>query len=165
MGLADDGGSRFAAYVEGLASVIGHKDREGPLRDYCTGLMMPCERKSVEPLAAVTAPARVAAQQPDEGHARPLSECQSFKFTLRHADERLNDLRTAEAASLPANTHAELRRDIARLRVVRDQIKEIEQQRLQRIEQAAPSEKGPIDDSLACTRYWHRRRDSGHARQ
>ena len=66
----------------------------------------------------------------------------SFKFTLRHADERLNDVRTAEAASLPANTHAELRRDLARLRVVRDQIKEIEQQRLQRIEQAAPSQKG-----------------------
>ena len=43
MGLADDGGSRFAAYVEGLANVIGHKDREGPLRDYCLGLMMPCE--------------------------------------------------------------------------------------------------------------------------
>jgi SRSO17 transposase len=64
MGLqgADDGGSRFGAYVEGLVSVIGHKDREGPLRDYCMGLMMPCERKSVEPLAAVTAPARVAAQ-------------------------------------------------------------------------------------------------------
>lgn len=67
----------------------------------------------------------------------------SFKVTLRHADERLNDLRTAEAASLPANTHAELRRDMARLRVVGDQIKEIEQQRLHRIEQAAPSEKGP----------------------
>jgi SRSO17 transposase len=32
------------------------------LRDYCLGLMMPCERKSVEPLAAVTAPARAAAQ-------------------------------------------------------------------------------------------------------
>jgi SRSO17 transposase len=63
MGLADDGGSRFSAYdVDGLASVIGHKDREGPLRDYCLGLMLPCERKSVEPLAAVTAPARVAAQ-------------------------------------------------------------------------------------------------------
>jgi transposase len=66
----------------------------------------------------------------------------SFKCTLRHADERLNDLRTAEAASLPANTHAELRRDIARLRVVGNQIAEIEQQRLQRIEQAAPAEKG-----------------------
>jgi SRSO17 transposase len=54
--------SRFAAYVEGLASVIGHKDRERPLRDYCAGLMLSCERKSVEPIAAVTAPARVAAQ-------------------------------------------------------------------------------------------------------
>ena len=53
---------RFAAYVEGLASVIGHKDRVGPLRDYCTGLMLPCERKSVEPMAAVTGPARTAAQ-------------------------------------------------------------------------------------------------------
>ena len=62
MDLADDGGSRFEAYVEGLVSVIGHRDREGPLRDYCMGLMMPCERKSVEPIAAVTAPARVAAQ-------------------------------------------------------------------------------------------------------
>ena len=62
MGLSDGGGSQFEAYVEGLASVIGHKDREGPLRDYCLGLMMPCERKSVEPMAAVTAPGRVAAQ-------------------------------------------------------------------------------------------------------
>ena len=54
--------SRFDAYVEGLVSVIGHADRARPLRDYCMGLMMPCERKSVEPMAAVTAPARVAAQ-------------------------------------------------------------------------------------------------------
>jgi SRSO17 transposase len=54
--------SRFAAYVEGLTSVIGHADRAKPLRDYCTGLMMPCERKSVEPMAAITAPERTAAQ-------------------------------------------------------------------------------------------------------
>jgi SRSO17 transposase len=54
--------ARFAAYVEGLASVIGHADRMGPLRDYCTGLMLPGERKSVEPMAAKTAPARTAAQ-------------------------------------------------------------------------------------------------------
>src|ERR1700690_446005 len=54
--------SRFAAYVEGLVSVIGHADRARPLRDYCMGLMMPCERKSVEPMAAMTAPARGAAQ-------------------------------------------------------------------------------------------------------
>src|SRR5712692_9157537 len=53
---------RFAAYVEGLVSVIGHADRAKPLRDYCLGLVMPCERKSVEPMAAITAPERTAAQ-------------------------------------------------------------------------------------------------------
>ena len=53
---------RFAAYVDGLASEIGHADRVGPLRDYCTGLILPGERKSVEPMAARTAPARVPAQ-------------------------------------------------------------------------------------------------------
>lgn len=54
--------SRFSAYVEGLVGVIGHADRARPLRDYCVGLMMPCDRKSVEPMAAVTAPGRTAAQ-------------------------------------------------------------------------------------------------------
>src|SRR5271156_1235867 len=60
--IAADSASRFNAYVEGLVSVIGHADRARPLRDYCVGLMMPCERKSVEPMAAVTAPERTAAQ-------------------------------------------------------------------------------------------------------
>src|SRR5258705_8048279 len=64
MGLprSNDGEARFSAYVEGLTSVIGHADRAKPLRDYCTGLLMPCERKSVEPMAAITAPDRTAAQ-------------------------------------------------------------------------------------------------------
>jgi SRSO17 transposase len=62
LGAAGDSESRFSGYVEGLASVLGHVDREGPLRDYCVGLVMPGERKSVEPMAAVTAPGRVAAQ-------------------------------------------------------------------------------------------------------
>ena len=62
LGFATGSESRFSAYVEGLVSVIGHADRAGPLRDYCLGLMMPCERKSVEPMAAVTAPGRTAAQ-------------------------------------------------------------------------------------------------------
>src|SRR3954465_3430509 len=53
---------RFADYVAALVGVIGHADRATPLRDYCTGLLMPAERKSVEPMAAVTAPARAAAQ-------------------------------------------------------------------------------------------------------
>jgi SRSO17 transposase len=54
--------SRFLRYVDGLVRVIGHADRAGPLRDYCMGLVMPGERKSVEPMAAITAPERTAAQ-------------------------------------------------------------------------------------------------------
>jgi SRSO17 transposase len=59
-----DGGSeaRFAAYVEQLGRVLGHADRREPLHDYCLGLVMPIERKSVEPMAALTAPAQVAAK-------------------------------------------------------------------------------------------------------
>jgi SRSO17 transposase len=53
---------RFASYVEELASAMGQADRARPLRDYCTGLILPGERKSVEPMAARTDPARVSAQ-------------------------------------------------------------------------------------------------------
>src|ERR1700716_1854395 len=60
---SDGSESRFSAFVEGLVSVIGHADRARPLFDYCIGLIMPGERKSVEPMAAVTAPDRPAAQQ------------------------------------------------------------------------------------------------------
>ena len=63
----DDGSSegseaRFAGYVEALGVVLGHADRQQPMHDYCLGLLMPIERKSVEPMAAVTAPAQVAAK-------------------------------------------------------------------------------------------------------
>jgi SRSO17 transposase len=54
--------SRFALFVESLSEVMCHRDRTGPLRDYCAGLLAGCERKSVEPLAAITAPGRVSAQ-------------------------------------------------------------------------------------------------------
>ncbi|HEY2683931.1 MAG TPA: IS701 family transposase [Steroidobacteraceae bacterium] len=61
----DQGGTsetRFAEYVTGLGSVIGHAERTRPLRDYCMGLILPGERKSVEPMAARTAPTRTSAQ-------------------------------------------------------------------------------------------------------
>jgi len=66
-----------------------------------------------------------------------------FKPTLRKADEKLSELRTAEGTLLPENTRAELRRDMTRLRIVREQLKEIEQQRLRKLEAAAPAKKGP----------------------
>jgi SRSO17 transposase len=50
---------RFAAYIEGLANAAGHADRHAPLKNYCTGLLLPGERKSVEPMAARLAPDNV----------------------------------------------------------------------------------------------------------
>jgi transposase len=64
-----------------------------------------------------------------------------FKPTLRKSSERLEALRTPEGSPLPPNTLAELRRDMARLRVVREQIKEIEEGRLRALE-AAPRTQG-----------------------
>jgi len=64
----------------------------------------------------------------------------NFKPTLRKAPERLATLATPEAVPLPPNTLLELRRDMARLRFVMDQIKEVEEARAQRLEQA-PQEK------------------------
>ena len=64
MDLRDETGTeaRFRAYAADLASVLGHADRVRPFEDYCVGLLSAEGRKSVEPLAAVTAPERTAAQ-------------------------------------------------------------------------------------------------------
>jgi transposase len=65
----------------------------------------------------------------------------NFKATLRKAPERLAALCTPEGVQLPPNTLAELRRDMARLRFITDQIKEIEDARVRLLKQA--TEKGP----------------------
>jgi SRSO17 transposase len=50
---------RLTAYLDKLAQVTGHLDRSGPLKNYCQGLLLPGERKSVEPMAARLAPENV----------------------------------------------------------------------------------------------------------
>jgi SRSO17 transposase len=45
--------------MDGLAKVVGHADRATPLKTYCRGLLLPGERKSVEPMAARLAPDNV----------------------------------------------------------------------------------------------------------
>ena len=50
---------RFAAYMNGLAQAAGHTDREEPIKAYCKGLLLPGERKSIEPMAARLAPDNV----------------------------------------------------------------------------------------------------------
>src|SRR3954451_23955287 len=57
----------FDAYLDALAPAMQHRSREQPLRDYCTGLLLPDGRKSVEPMAARLAPA--TARTP---HKNPL---------------------------------------------------------------------------------------------
>ncbi len=59
---SDASTERFSAYLDGLASVIGHAARVGPMRDYCTGLLLTGKRKSVEPIAAATRPEVASAQ-------------------------------------------------------------------------------------------------------
>src|SRR6187455_1048710 len=59
--VSSDAGSevRFQAYISALSEVIGHADRIDPLRRYCTGLLLPGERKSIEPMAARLDPRHV----------------------------------------------------------------------------------------------------------
>ncbi len=52
---------RFAVYLEALSGVLSHVDRIAPLKVYCMGLLLPGARKSIEPMAARIAPARVQA--------------------------------------------------------------------------------------------------------
>src|ERR1700726_5250 len=73
----------------------------------------------------------------------------NFKPTLRKAPERLRALRTPEGGPLPPNSFAELRRDMARLRFVMDQIREIEETRLQMLEHSPNEGSHPMVRLLA----------------
>ena len=59
---------RFESYVERLSAVVGHADRRKPLRQYLTGLLLPGERKSVEPMAAKIDPAHVPVRHQSMHH-------------------------------------------------------------------------------------------------
>jgi SRSO17 transposase len=59
---------RFTAYVDRLAAMLGHRDRHEPLRAYVTGLCLPGERKSVEPMAARVDPRHVRARHQSMHH-------------------------------------------------------------------------------------------------
>jgi SRSO17 transposase len=60
--------SRFAEYIEQLTEAVGHVDRHGPLAAYCTGLLLPGDRKSVEPMAARLAPDAIGAKHQSLHH-------------------------------------------------------------------------------------------------
>jgi len=58
-----------------------------------------------------------------------------FRLALAQASKQLQTLRTPEGLAIPANTLAEIRRDIARFLFVKQQIKEVERMRVKRLEQ------------------------------
>ncbi len=66
-----------------------------------------------------------------------------FNPRLRKAAQKLETRRTVEGTPLPENVHAELRRDLQRLRLVHDQISTIESERLRRLAQAPAAATGP----------------------
>lgn len=66
-----------------------------------------------------------------------------MSIKLKRAAERLDGLRTPEGEPIPPNMRAELRRDMERRRLVSNQIRRIEEARLQRIEQAPSDDRTP----------------------
>lgn len=66
--------AEFERYIEKLCEALGHRDRHGGFADYSRGLMLPIERKSVEPLAAHTDPLHVSSQHQSLHHLVAMSE-------------------------------------------------------------------------------------------
>ena len=68
------GEARFAAYLEAIAAVLGDVRRAASARAYCTGLLLPGERKSIEPMAARMEPGRVQAKHQSLHHVVAKAE-------------------------------------------------------------------------------------------
>src|SRR5712691_222264 len=75
--------SRFRGYIDELSGAVEHPLRKRQLEDYCVGLMGPSERKSVEPIAAVTAPDRTSAQHQSLLHFVGQSEWSDAKVLAK----------------------------------------------------------------------------------
>lgn len=79
---------RFEAYLKKLSVAVGHADRREPLRAYLTGLLLPGERKSVEPMAAKLDPLRVRARHQSLHHfvaTAPWSEVELLRVARDYA--------------------------------------------------------------------------------
>lgn len=69
------GEARFAAYLDGIVTVLGHASRVAPARACCTGLLLPGERKGVEPMAARVEPGRAQAAHQSMRHVAAKCQC------------------------------------------------------------------------------------------
>lgn len=68
MGMDTEHGKRFEAYIDRMAEAVGHADRREPMRAYCEGLVLPGDRKSIEPMAARVDPLHVRSRHQSMHH-------------------------------------------------------------------------------------------------
>ena len=74
---------RFERYMEHLAEGLGHADRSAGLKGYCTGLILPGARKSVEPMAARVDPGHASARHQSLHHFVAKSEWSDAEMLRR----------------------------------------------------------------------------------
>ena len=74
---------RFDQYMEHLSQALGHADRHAGLKGYCTGLMLPLARKSVEPMAARLDPLHASARHQALHHFVAKAEWSDAEFLRR----------------------------------------------------------------------------------
>ena len=75
----------FERYLAHLGEGLGHADRQAGLRGYCTGLMAPLKRKSVEPMAAHLAPSATRSRHQSLHHFVADSAWSDEQMLLRVA--------------------------------------------------------------------------------
>jgi SRSO17 transposase len=73
-------GERLQAYLDGLTQAAGHADRVVPIANYTKGLMLPIERKSVEPMAARLAPGNVRQMHQSRTTSWPMRPGAMMRF-------------------------------------------------------------------------------------
>ena len=71
---------RLQAYLDCLTEVAGHADRRVPMENYTKGLMLPLERKSVEPMAARLAPGNVRQMHQSRTTSWPMRPGAMMRF-------------------------------------------------------------------------------------
>jgi SRSO17 transposase len=93
---------RFEEYLERLSAAVGHADRREPLRAYISGLLLPGECKSVEPMATKLDPTHVRARHQSMHHfvaQGPWSERELLQVARDYALAQLE--RHAPVAGIP----------------------------------------------------------------
>ena len=112
-------------------------------RDHCKMVAIPINKgrrcQAAQPRAREPRRRAKSDRQPNEGSVDP-ARIRGFNPKLKRAAGRLDGLHTPEGEPIPPNTLAELRRDMERRRLVSNQIREIEEARMERLEQAPSDE-------------------------